>query len=257
MPSLVTTISNYTVVTSVYEGPLDLLLQLIEHAELDITSLALAQVTDQYLGHLRKISEHNPGEVSAFLVIASRLLQIKSEALLPRPPQREPGEEDPGEALARQLIIYKRFKELANLLLQRESERWRTYFRQAPPPQLDLGIDLSGLSIDDLLAAANCIFSQQSIFPELSTVVPPPRVTIREKIGVIADYLRRHREGTFDQLLGDRRYRLDIVVTFLALLELVKRRMIDAQQETLFGQIDFEPAEAWSEDTSFELEFGE
>jgi segregation and condensation protein A len=257
MPGLVTPVTNYTVVTSVYEGPLDLLLQLIERAELDITSLALAQVTDQYLEHLRNLSDQSPDEVSAFLVIAARLLQIKSEALLPRPPQREVGEEDPGEALARQLIIYKRFKELANMLLQREIGRLRTYPRQAPPPQLELGIDLSGLTIDDLLAAANWIFSQQADFAELRSVVPPPRVTIRQKISLIAEFLRRHREGTFDQLLGDQRYRLDVVVTFLALLELVKRRMVVAQQDALFGQIAFEPAEAWNEDTSFELEFGE
>jgi segregation and condensation protein A len=257
MPGLVTPVSQYTVVTSVYEGPLDLLLQLIERAELDITSLALAQVTDQYLEHLRSLSEHRPEEVSAFLVIASRLLQIKSEALLPRPPQREPGEEDPGEALARQLIIYKRFKELANLLLLRETGHWRTYPRQAPPPILDLSVDLSGLTIEDLLLAAQQVFSQQTNYPVLSSVVPLPRITIREKIAIIADYLRLNHEGTFDQLLGDRRYRLDIVVTFLALLELVKRRMILAQQEGLFSQISFKPTEAWSDDTSFELEFGE
>ena len=257
MPGLVTPAPQYMVVTSVYEGPLDLLLQLIERAELDITSLALAQVTDQYLEHLRSLSDHNPEEVSAFLVIASRLLQIKSEALLPRPPQREAGEEDPGEALARQLIIYKRFKELANLLLLSETNHWRTYPRQAPPPLLDQGIDLSGLTIEALLLAAQQVFSQQSNFPVLSSVVPLPRITIREKIAVIADYLRLNREGTFEQLLGDRRFRLDVVVTFLALLELVKRRMILAQQEGLFGQISFKPAEAWSDDTSFELEFGE
>ena len=143
------------------------------------------------------------------------------------------------------------------MLLQREFEHFRTYPRQAPPPQLDLGIDLSGLTMDDLLAAAQWVFSQQDNFPGLSTVVPPPRVTIREKIGLIADFLRRHREGTFEQLLGGRRYRLDVVVTFLALLELVKRQMVVAQQEALFGQIAFEPSEAWSDDTSFELEFGE
>ena len=83
MPAFINPVTNYTVVTSVYEGPLDLLLQLIERAELDITSLALAQVTDQYLEHLRNLSYHSPDEVSAFLVIAARLLQIKSEALLP------------------------------------------------------------------------------------------------------------------------------------------------------------------------------
>ena len=76
----------YSVAIPVYEGPLDLLLQLIEHAELDITKVALALVTDQYLEHIRSIEENAPEEVSAFLVIAARLLQIKSEVLLPRPP---------------------------------------------------------------------------------------------------------------------------------------------------------------------------
>ena len=81
-------LSAYTVTTPVYEGPLDLLLQLIERAELDITRLALAQVTDQYLVHIRALTNLAAEEVSAFLVIASRLIQIKSEALLPRPPSR-------------------------------------------------------------------------------------------------------------------------------------------------------------------------
>jgi len=257
MPGLLTHISQYTVVTSVYEGPLDLLLHLIERAELDITSLSLAQVTDSYLEHLRTISEHSPSEVSAFLVIAARLLQIKSEALLPRPPQREPGEEDPGVALAQQLIIYKRFKEMAIYLAQLEATNCHAYPRQAPPPQLDVGIDLSGLSINDLLVAAWQVFSQQTVLSELGSVVPPPRVTIREKIVLIAEFLHNHRSGTFDQLLDTRRYRLDIVVTFLALLELVKRQMVLADQEALFGRIAFQPAEAWNDDTSFELEFGE
>ena len=83
---------------------------MIERAELDITKLALAQVTDQYLAHLRNLQERAADDVSAFLVIAARLLQIKSEALLPRPPVREAGEEDPADALARQLLAYKRIK---------------------------------------------------------------------------------------------------------------------------------------------------
>src|SRR3970282_2140475 len=103
----------YQVSTPVYEGPLDLLLELIERAELDITRLALAQVTDQYLEYLRVLQHHNAAEVSAFLVIAARLLQIKSAALLPRPPIDHLGsdEEDPAEALARQLILSTRFTE--------------------------------------------------------------------------------------------------------------------------------------------------
>src|SRR5512142_2951374 len=108
-------VEGYRVNTPIYEGPLDLLLQLIERAELDITTLALAQVTDQYLAHLKEIqkenaSGQNAAEVSGFLVIAARLLQIKSAALLPRMPVEagEEEEEDPGEALARQLVTYKR-----------------------------------------------------------------------------------------------------------------------------------------------------
>jgi segregation and condensation protein A len=117
--------------------------------------------------------------------------------------------------------------------------------------------------VDDILAMAQWLFSQEKPVPELSTVVPMPRVTIRQKIALIADYLRRNPGGgAFDQLLQSRTYRLDVVVTFLALLELVKRRMVQARQEQLFGQIGFEPAEdwpgdAWNEDTPFELEFGE
>ena len=101
---------NYTVHTSVYEGPLDLLLDLIEHAELDITSVSLATVTDQYLASIKNIEQINADEISAFLVIAAKLLQIKSEALLPRPPARPAGEEDIGRSLVDQLKLYKRYK---------------------------------------------------------------------------------------------------------------------------------------------------
>ena len=87
---------NYTVHTPVYDGPLDLLLNLIEHAELDITSVSLAMVTDQYLAYINGLEQISADEISAFIVIAAKLLQIKSEALLPRPPVREVGEEDTG-----------------------------------------------------------------------------------------------------------------------------------------------------------------
>src|SRR3989304_3753693 len=120
---------SYQVTIPVYEGPLDLLLQLIERAELDITKVALAQVTDQYLGHIRQMEELAADDVSAFIVIAARVLQIKSEVLLPRLPVREPGEDDPGEALAWQLITYKKFREIADWLAQRETAGLRTYLR--------------------------------------------------------------------------------------------------------------------------------
>ena len=96
-------------------------------------------------------------------MIAAKLLQIKSEALLPRPPQREPGEEDPGEALAKQLIMYKRYREIASILTQSEEEGLRTYLRVAPPPKIEGSYDLTGITIDDIAAAAQEIFTDLNL----------------------------------------------------------------------------------------------
>jgi segregation and condensation protein A len=250
-------ISNYTIATPVYEGPLDLLLQLIERAELDITKLSLAQVTDQYLEYIHHLPDLAADDVSAFLVIATKLIQIKSEALLPRPPQREPGEEDPGEALARQLIIYKRFREIAGILSQREEAGLKTYLRIAPPPKLDRSIDLTGITIEDIAAAAEQIFSDISRAETLRAAIPPGRVTIREKIALITDYLRHRNRVSFRALVNHESSRLEVVVTFLALLELIKRHLVRVSQEGLFGDISLEVSEAWDKLDELETEFGE
>jgi segregation and condensation protein A len=247
----------YTVATPVYEGPLDLLLQLIERAELDITKLALSLVTDQYLEHLRSIQDRAADEVSAFLVIAAKLLQIKSEALLPRPPVREEGEEDPGEALARQLIAYKRYKQISIWLGERNESNLRTYLRLAPPPKVEGVLDLEGVDVDDLLAVAQAAFSALDLRKPLNTVVAAPRVTIREKIRLISHLLKLHGITKFHKLINGKNSNLDIVVTFLAMLELIKRRLVKVQQDSLFGEIEIEPIAEWDEDDAFELEFGE
>lgn len=245
---------NYSVALPVYEGPLDLLLQLIERAELDITAVSLAQVTDQYLAYIHQMPAP-ADEISAFLVVAAKLLQIKSEALLPRPLVREAGEEDPGEALARQLRIYKRFKELANWLDERETKHLRTYLRVAPPPHVEGRLDLSDITLTDLLAAAEALFAEEQGKAELGTVITPPRITIREKIAWIAEKLRREPRTSFRGLLGDKPSRLEAVVTFLALLELVKRYRVSAAQEGLFRDIQIEKMEEWKEDEELEIEF--
>lgn len=235
---------TYQINTEVYSGPLDLLLQLIEKAELDITRLALAQVTDQYLEHLHQLENQDASEMSAFLVIAARLVQIKSSALLPRP--IIPGiqfEEDPGEALARQLILYKRFKELSHFLENQESTGLRTYLRLDSSQRIQSAakLDLSELTLEDLVAAARDIFGDPNHLAPLSEVVNFPRVTIREKISSILDLLRKGGGQSFETLLAGEKTRLEVVVTFLALLELVKRHMVGASQESIFGRIQLVP----------------
>lgn len=251
----------YKFTTPLFEGPLDLLLHLIERAELDITRLSLALITDQYLAHIKQL-EHKPAEeVSAFIVIAARLVQIKSEALLPRPPAREPGEEDLGEALALQLRLYRQFKTTAAFLGKREIQGLRSYLRLAPPPHIEAQLDLSDLRIDDIALAALDVLNRSVAQSPLGAVVAIPRVTIRETITNIVQTLRTRGQTTFSRLIDRFTSRLEVVVTFLAMLELVKRHYVIASQDQLFADIALEFSNDIQEidrnENGFDLEFGE
>ena len=247
---------GYQINTPVYTGPLDLLLDLIERAELDITTLALAQVTDQYLDYLEQIADLDPAEVSAFLVIAARLVQIKSAALLPKPLVIEPEQEvDDAEALARQLILYRRFRQLAAVLEARQSSGLKTYLRIAvPTAKLDAHLDMAGLTLNDLIKAAWQIMGHQNALPALSQVVNLPRITIRERIHSIVEALKIYGSATFQGVLSNRS-RIEIVVTFLAMLELIKRNAIQVEQDGLFGDISLVPVGPLDETPDEEIEF--
>ena len=246
---------KYTVSTPVFEGPLDLLLNLIESAELDITSVSLALVTDQYLERIRSLANMDAEEISAFLVIAAKLIQIKSEALLPRPPVREVGEEDPGEALARQLRLYKKFKEVAGWLKERDSQNLRTYLRIAAPPKVESHFEMGDLTLADLVNAAQNIFAREASKAELGTVIRAPKVTIRERVHHITQFLSTEERTTFRQIVSDAKSRIEVAVTFLALLELVKRYRVNVQQDGLFGDIQIERVGEFVEGENFDLEF--
>ncbi len=246
---------NYRVNTPVYEGPLDLLLNLIEHAELDITTVSLASVTDQYLARINSMEQLDADEISAFLVIAAKLIQIKSEALLPRPPVREAGEEDAGQALVDQLRLYKRFKEIGGWMSAREQANLRTYLRVAPPPKVEPKLDLSNITLAKLVEAAEEAFAKEKAKQPLATVIAAPRVTIREKIDMISKMMKEVQRATFSSLVKDSNSRLEIVVTFLAMLELIKRYRVQAHQESLFSNIEIDRMEDWSEDEEIEIEF--
>lgn len=246
-------VSSYQVQTPVYEGPLDLLLQLIENAELDITSLSLAKVTNQYLEHMRNLEHYAAEEVSAFMVIAAKLIQIKSEALLPRPPQRESDEEDVGDELARQLLAYKRYKEIADLLAERTSEGLQTYSRLAPPPFIKDKADFGNFTLDDLVKVAQQALGQAQDQQSLDTVVTRPKITIREKLLSITTALKKKKRISFSEVLGTKFTREEVVVSFLAILELIKRKYVGVQQNALFDDIELELINDWSADTEKEF----
>ncbi len=235
--------SNYTIRTDVYEGPLDLLLNLIIKAELDITRLSLAKVTDEYLQHLSGLQQTSAFEVSGFIVVASKLVQIKSEALLPRPPERLDDEEDPAESLTRQLKQYRAIKLAAGIFHELEQKGQQTYIRLAPPPQIDETLDLSGVGIKNLIELIKNLYHYQEDAVPITTVVTIPRITIKNKIREVIDSLRTQGSISYRQMLSDSFDRIEAIVLFLAVLELIKQQYVLAQQDGLFSDINLSTAE--------------
>ena len=231
-------VDQYQIQTQVYQGPLDLLLQLIESAELDITTLALAQVTEQYLQRLETLQDFPPDEMSAFLVIAAKLIQIKSEALLPQQSSGVEEEEDIGDELARQLIAYKRYKEIADLLAERKDLGYQTFIKVSPAyVDRKESLDLEGFGIQELYHLASHILLKDLERQSISTVVERPKITIKDKINQISEKFKSVDELKFEDLLGENYSRLDVVISFLALLELIKGNYIKVVQEGIFNQI--------------------
>ena len=254
LPSLWQSSSNYKISTDVYEGPLDLLLQLVEQAELDITKLSLAKVTNEYLAHLHSIAQRDPTEVSAFLVIAAKLVLIKSSILLPSQEEidNEP-EEDLGDQLARQLVEYKKYKEKALWLKDRQEKGLRSYLRVAQPPLIKENLDLSEIQIYDLVDILMGIYFQNENVTPLSDVVTITALTLNKKIRDIVDLFKYQPKQKFSELLSRDYSRLDLVVTFLAVLELIKNHSLMADQSQLFGDIAFESTQNLSEEFETEL----
>jgi segregation and condensation protein A len=231
-------VQPYRVRLKVFEGPLDLLLHLIEKQELDITTVSLAVVTDQYLEYIARLERVSVEDLADFLVVAARLLLIKSRALLPSPPLSEAEEEeDLGADLVRRLKEYRKFKQAAQLLREREESGLRAYLRVAPPPRLERKLDMTGLSVDELVSAVREALLLRPA-PVLSDeVVAPITVSISHMIQRIESLLVQERSFSFNRLLQSAASRTELIVTFLAVLELIKAQRVWARQERLFGEI--------------------
>jgi segregation and condensation protein A len=223
---------------SEFEGPLDLLLHLIEHRELDITRVSLAAVTDQYLELIAKPGQIELSALADYLIIAAKLILIKSRLLLPQPEGPAPdGEEATGDDLVRQLREYKMFKQAAGFLRERERQGLHAYARLAAPPRPHPTTwKLEGASPSDL---ANALMRALKIRPTLpqGTLTVPLSVSIDQEIHKIIEMTAQQTRVQFSYLLDRATTRIQVIVTFLAILELIKRRQIHAEQTSLFGEI--------------------
>jgi segregation and condensation protein A len=235
--------TGYRVRLAVFEGPLDLLLHLIEREELEITRVSLARVTDQYLAYLAALEELQVDDLADFIAVAARLLLIKSQALLPRPPTPMPEEaEDAGEELIRQLLAYKQFKQAAQRLKERHSQGQRSHVRLAPPPGIEAGIEhLEPVSLEALLAAARRAIQKRPPAPPVDDIVAPLSITINDQIELITHTLARQPQVSFTELLTAAYSRQEVAVTLIAVLELIKQHKVQARQERMFGEIAIMP----------------
>jgi len=246
---------QYQVQTPLYQGPLDLLLHLIEKAELDITQLALAQVTDQFLAYLQTLDHLETEELSYFIVIATKLLYIKSQMLLPQSSLDLSTEEENSEDLVRQLKEYKKFRQIATWLGERESQGLKTYLRLAPPPKVESLVDLSDLDLQTFLLAAQNVFRNVENSSEVHRTILKPRYSIKEQIYRIVQVLKETGRTSFRTLTRSFHSRAEVITLFLALLELIKQQQIEIQQAALFDDIEIFPTTEMFESEILESEF--
>ena len=222
---------------TVFEGPLDLLLHLIEQEELDITAVSLVQVTGQYLTYLRSGEQIDATALAEFIAIGARLLYLKSRALLPQPVVDEEPEEDLSDDLVRRLREYRRYKEAAAMLQGIEETGLRTYPRLAPPTDLPLPTGLTDVTLD-LMARIFREVLERKPEEEPQGVVERLEVTVEEKVELLTEQLQGRRMVSFRAFISQCRSRIEVIVSFMAVLDLIKSLVLRAEQDVAFGDIN-------------------
>jgi segregation and condensation protein A len=234
--------TDYKVKLEIFEGPLDLLLYLIKRDEIDIYDISLERITRQYREYLQAFKELNIDIAGEFVVMAATLIYLKSRSLLPadqQPPEEDAEEDDPRWDLIRQLIEYKKFKEAAAELNVRALEQERIFTRDGSS-QLALAetpLRLGEVGIFQLINAFQNVIKRVDAREDLREIFGE-HFTVSDKIDMI---LRRVSEGArlrFSELFGDIASRVEIVVTFLALLELIRLKQVRAMQANPFDEIE-------------------
>lgn len=229
--------SDYKIKLEIFEGPMALLMHLIEKNQLDIYDIPIAMVTEQYLEYLQALEQFNIDIASEFLLMAATLLQIKSRMLLPKLPkviEEIDDEGDPRQELIDRLLEYRRFKEVSTVM--ETMMRQRDQFFTRLPQEFDVELPLPiGLKIDDLFAAFAAVW--ESSIDEYE-VVAREEFSVQDKLHDILHLLYKHK-GTieFSQAIIRRGTRSEVIATFLALLELMKMQRVTIHQRERFGPI--------------------
>jgi segregation and condensation protein A len=240
-PDFESSLEAYPIKLSNFEGPLDLLIYLIRQNEVNIYDIPIAMITEQYLEYIEVMQELNLDIAGEFLVMAATLIHIKSRLLLPRPPSEhelDAESEDPREALVRRLLEHEKFKAAAELLHERET------VRSAQFPRSDASLaDIAGdqvepeLEVDlfSLIAAFRVVLDRAKHRPNV--LLPPEQVSIESRIEVLLTRLSETEACGFEDLFGDLSSRGDLIVTFLALLEMIRLKLVRIFQSGPFGPI--------------------
>lgn len=248
-----------------FEGPLDLLLHLIEKNKVNIYDIPIATITDQYLEYVRNMEEESLDVVSEFLVMAATLLDIKARMLLPKEVNEEGEEEDPRAELVARLLEYKTYKYMSMELKDMELDAEKIFYKDPTVPkevkEYEQPVDLDKLLDGVTLAKLEQIFKsvmrrqQDKIDPIRSTfsTIKKEPVSLEDKIVSVLDYARRHRKFSFRMMLTRQKDRTEIVVTFLALLELMKVGKIHLTQDNLFDDMLIEALEPEGEESDLEI----
>jgi segregation and condensation protein A len=224
----------------IFEGPLDLLLHLIKRNEVSISDIPIAAITEQYLATLEVMQSLNLDVAGEFLVMAATLVHIKSRMLLPLTEDEDDEEEgtDPRAELVRRLLEYQRFKDAADQLERRDVLARDVFVRAAPPAE---EVDPPGfreVSVFELLTALRRVMER--LPKDAVHEVTLEKITVREKMTLLLDILRAQGPILFEALFAEVKTRMEVVVTFLAMLELVKVRAIRIFQEEMTGPIQIE-----------------
>ena len=240
---------DMTVKLQVFEGPLDLLLHLLEKNKVNIYDIPIVEITNQYMEYIAEMKRQDLNVMSEFLVMAATLLDIKSKMLLPNQETVEEEEEDPRAELVQQLLEYKMYKCMAYELRDRQLDAQRVMFKEPTIPKEVLAyeqpVDLTELVSDMTLAKLNDIF--KSIMRKQVDKVDPIRskfgkiekeeVSLSDKMLYLEEYCKSHQSFSFRNLLEKQAGKMEVIVTFLAILELMKTGKIFISQEHTFDDI--------------------